>query len=676
MLGSLCYSADMKKSLMILAALGVAPLYAAPQVSAPYLPATSAVSASLGVESSIASSLAVLPSDVEGFAALGHVPGFLGLSGMSLEEAGPIGQVESAAFGFGAGTSEIIQKAAPVYSAIALADTMGEMATAWADVAHGYATDVIGKQLKQHGQEEMDRVLAAVSSFRCAPIYCVVTVTEDGRPLVEQMYQEGLESIQEDPDFIKEEIGPWKGGSISLSADDIQEVLGDADELTALQKVKLTEALRKFTLHLLCRVQGRSLVMCICSDPAELRLPDSPAASVLATSKCDFLKTAAEPMAAAYISPSLSNHYREMSYSPLHSLNGFATGVFKTLGSNPVNGSPEPYQKAVEALATLATQLESPDVTKPTTVLLWSDQDIHLDIVTDAQGMRFIPKEKALIPATDKNVFFLDCDASEGGKTYDVPAIVDACEKLAEGVAATLTPEDRQEAQMMMEQYHLFDSEKALLGSALTSWKNAFTGQVSVVVDTAGAVPASMFGGSPVQSVPVPRVAINAGVADRSQIGAGSASFLQAVKQGIEKMGEDASALDDVPVSVSQSGEATLHMLALPVCCPGFSPTVAISDKTWSLSSSAALAEAWAKCELTPAAAEGKAVFAFTPAPLAGLFSDLAASDIPEAGKQDFAEAAEVAEEISSVISSVTGSLTTPGDGCLHLHVDVNMNKH
>lgn len=666
----------MKKSLLILAALGVAPLYAAPQVSAPYLPATSAVSASQGVESSLASSLAVLPSDVEGFAALGHVPGFLGLAGMSPDEAGPVGLVESAAIGFGAGTSEMIQQAAPVYAAIALADTMEEMATAWADIAHGYATDVIGKQLKQHRQEETDRVLAAVSSFRCAPMYCVVTVTEDGRPLVEEMQRELLESILEDSDFMKEEIGPWKGGSISLSADDIQDVLGEADELTALQKVKLTEALRKFSLHLLCRVQGRSLVMCICTDPAELRLPDTPAASVLATQKCDFLKTAAEPMLAAYLPPSLSNNCHEMSYAPLRCLNGFATGVFKTLGSNAVNGSPEPYRKAVEALATLGALSEAPTVTKPSTVLLWSDENVHLDIVTDAQGMRFIPKPKAIIPATDKNVFFLDCDATEGGKTCDVPAIVDACEKLAEGVAATLTPEDRQEAQMLLEQYHLFDSEKALLGSALTSWKNAFTGQVSFVVDTAGSVPASMFGGSPVKEVPVPRVAISKGIADRSQIGAGSASFMQAVKQGMEKMGEDASVFDDVPVSVTQSGEATLHMLALPVCCPGFSPTVAISDKTWSLSSSAALAEAWAKCALTPEATEGKAVFAFTPAPLVGLFSGLAASDLPEDGKQEFAEAAEAAEEISSVISSVTGTLTTPGDGCLHLHVDVNMNKH
>lgn len=663
----------MKKSLLILAALGTAPLFAAHQV---VVPAAPAASASLHADSCVAGSLALLPQNAEGFVAVGNLPGALSLAGMTPDAVGPVGEIESLAIGFGEGSSDALRRVAPLYTALTLDDSMESIATSWAAAAHGYATDVIAKQWKQQSQDGVDQMLASLASFRFAPLYGVVTVTENGRPLLNEMQQSMLQELQDDPSVEPVEIGPWKGGRLTIPAEEIAEILDDADDLTALQKVKMGESLRKFSLYALCCVQNRSAVFVVCSDPAEIALAATPADSVLSTSKVSFLKPTLNPLMAAYLPAALNNSCQELNMAPLRCLNGFATGVFKTLGAGEVSGPVAPYQKAVEALSVLGAQLEGAAFTKPTTLLLWNDKDVHLDIVADARGTQFIPSAKAVLPVSDKTVFFMDSDATQGGKTIDVPAVMDACEKLAEGVAATLAPEGQQEVQAVMAQYHLFDSEKAMLGSALAAWKEAFTGQVSLVVDAAGTVPASLFGGSPVAEIPVPRVAVNAGVADRSKIGEGSDAFMKAVTQGIEKMGEDTAVLDTVPVSVSQSGAATMHMLALPMCCPGFSPTVAISDKTWSLSSSASLASAWAQAAVQPASAEGKAVFSFAPAPLAGMFSGLAASDLPGVDKQEFAEAAEAAAEISSVISSVSGTMTTPGDGCLHLHVDVKMNKH
>lgn len=661
----------MKKSFLILTALCAAPLCGAQNLEVVPMPAATA--AAVGIPSQnadIRSALALLPQNTEAYLAVGNLPGMLKLVGMSGEDAGEAAVVESAAVGFGAGTADMLSRFAPLYRGLTTSDTVSELAEAWADVAHERAAAVIAAQQQEQSKEENDKAIEALASWHTAPLYAVLTVREEGREMIAGLQQMILDELSEDESLEAVESGEWKGVRVRIPAEDIEDLL-DSEDLTALQKVKLEGALAKLSLQVMVTVRDRALVLAVCADASELSLADTPASSVLASGDAAFMAAQSNPLVAAFMPASVSNACRTLNLQPMQSIAGFATGVFKTLGADASAAS---YQNAVGAVAALCEQLEkqSPEVDAPSTLLVWEDGDLHLDCVVDANGARFTPAEGIALPTSDKTFFTFDSDPVQGKTPCDAAALLSACETLTEGLGATLNEDVSDMAQGAMAQYHLFDSEKSMMGSACMTWKNAFTGRVAVVADAAGSVPTSLLGGSPAEMVSVPRVAVAAGVAERADIDKGRAIFMEALGKGMEKMGMEASVLDELPVAESKSGEATLYSLALPVCCPGFSPSVAVTDKTWSLSSSAELGKAMVGAAPVPAAAEGKATFCFTPAPVAELLKAAAAQD---AENEDLAEAAAAADMVSSVISSVSGTATTTADDLFRLHVDVKL-KH
>lgn len=663
----------MKKSYLLLTALAVAPLCGAQNLEVVPMPADTAAAVGLNAQASdISAALALLPQNTEGYMAVGNLPGFLKLAGMSTEALGEAARVESAAIGFGAGSADMLRRALPLYSSMATEESLTEMAKAWTAQAHEHAQGVIEAQHQQQRTEAIDKAIDALASWQTAPLYAVVSVHEEGREMLPALQQSLLEELGEDEHAEAVESGVWKGVRLRCS-NDVSEVVVEDEKLSALQKVKLEGALSQLSLHIMATVRDNALVVAVCADPAQLSLADTPAASVLASDKSAIVKEQSNPLSAIYLSAEMNNACRELNMQPAKTFAGFATGVFKTLGSE---GTPaaQACQGAVTALSALMAQYEqcSPAVDAPTTLLMWEDGDLHLDLVSDANGARFVAAEAVALPSSDKTFFTFTCDPVTGTRTCDGAMLLNACETLVNGLAATLTEEGSAQVQGAMAQYHLFDSEKETLGNAFAAWKTAFTGSVSFVADAAGSVPASLMGGSPAEMVMVPRVAMNLGVAQRADIEQGRSLFMQAVKQGMAKVGADESVLDTVPMAETKADSATLYSLALPMCCPGFSPTVAVTDKTWSLSSSVELATAVAKSPVAPAAAEGKATFSFSPAPLAELLKAAAALD---AENKDLADAAAAADVVSSVISSVSGTATTTADDLFRLRVDV-MLKH
>lgn len=663
----------MKKSYLLLTALAVAPLCGAQNLEVVPMPADTAAAVGLNAQASdISAALALLPQNTEGYMAVGNMPGFLRLAGMGSEELGEAALVESAAIGFGAGAADMLRQALPLYSGMATEASLTEMAQAWAMKAHEHAQGVIEAQLKQQSAEAIDKAIDAIAAWKTAPLYAVVSVHEEGREMLPALQQSLLEELSEDEHAESVESGVWKGVRLRCS-DDISEIVVEDEELSALQKVKLEGALRQLSLHIMATVRDNALVVAVCADPAQLSLADTPAASVLASDKAAVLKEQSNPLTAIYLSAEMNNACRELNMQPAKTFSGFATGVFKTLGSE---GTPaaQACQGAVTALSALMAQYEqcTPAVDAPTTLLMWEDGDLHLDMVSDANGARFAAAESVSLPSSDKTFFTFTSDPVTGTHTCDGSSMLNACETLVNGLSATLTEEGSAQVQGAMAQYHLFDSEKETLGNAFAAWKSAFSGSFSFVADAAGSVPASLLGGSPAETVMVPRVAVNLGVAQRADIEKGRSLFMQAVKQGMAKVGADESVLDSVPMAETKADNASLYSLALPICCPGFSPTVAVTDKTWSFSSSVDLATAVAKSPVAPAAAEGKATFCFSPAPVAELLKTAAALD---AENEDLAEAAAAADAVSSVISSVSGTATTTADDLFRLHVDVTL-KH
>lgn len=662
----------MKKSLVILTALSLAPLCGAQNPEVVPMPAEMAAAVGLAQqEADIRSALALLPRDTESYLALGNLPGYVSVAGMPQEMLGEASVVESAAVAFGGGSAQMLRQALPLCRVMAVSDSLSELASGWASAATEQAASVIKNQEQQQSQEAEDKMIESLAAWHTAPVYAVLTVREEGRAMLPALQQNVLAALTETEGAEAVEQGAWKGARFRLPEEEIQAVLAEEPQLTALRKAKLEDALRRLQLQVVVTVRDHALVVALCSDPAELHLPEAPDASVAAGEKAAFLKAQHNPLAAAYLSPELINACRELNMQTMLGLAGFVTGVFKTLGAE--NASPV-YQQAAAAVGTIMemTQKHNPAADAPSTLLLWEDGALHLDLTGDANGARFAAAESVALPTNDKTFFTFTCDPIQGTPACDAAALLNACETLANGVTATLNPDAQMQAQMVMAQYHLFDSEKEILASACEAWKSAFTGSFSFVADAAGSVPASLLGGSPAETVMVPRVAMNLGVAQRADIEKGRSLFMQAVKQGMAKVGADETALDTVPMAETKADSATLYSLALPMCCPGFSPTVAVTDKTWSLSSSVELATAVAKSSVIPAAAEGKASFSFSPAPMAALLKAAAALD---AENKDLADAAAAADAVSSVISTVSGTATTTADDLMHLRVDLTL-KH
>lgn len=179
-------------------------------------------------------------------------------------------------------------------------------------------------------------------------------------------------------------------------------------------------------------------------------------------------------------------------------------------------------------------------------------------------------------------------------------------------------------------------------------------------------MPASMVGGSPAQMVPVPRIVLSCGVQNRAGLNEGWNLLLHAAEQSLQKLGQDTSFLNELPVTTTASGEAALYTLALPFNCPDMSPTIAVTDSRLTIGSSAALCDSVVKA---PGALpqQPSVSVVFRPKPL----SDLLKAEADVMQDEDMAEAAENAAALSLFVREASATVTvTPADRML-LKVEV-----
>lgn len=660
----------MKKSLFLLAAMGAAPMLWAQEPAVLPLSAENApAAASAAVQQESLSALALLPQNTEAFIAVGNVDGFRKLAHLSVEEMNGAENVESCAIGLGAGSAASLHAAQPILRLLMSDESDSAPAEQWALHAHEVTASVIARLWEQHQQEEIDQAIAALGQWHLAPVTVVLTMHEEAQSMTaDTLAQMLLQELRSEEGVEAVELGDWKGVRMGVPEETVDDV-----ELTALQKVQLHDALKRVSLNVLCTVRDHSLVVVLCSDPAEAETAVSPVSSVLASEKLHFVLAAEKPLMAAYIPAALQNECRELHLQPVRSFTGFATSVFKTLA---VQDAPalKTYQSAVEAVANLQTQAEAyaPLADAPITILAWEDGDLHMESSWDANGVRFVPTEHRTLPQSPDTIFTYQCDAMQRSVPFRCAELLKACETLADGVAETLNNEEREAAQSLLMQYRLFSAEQAVLGQAFTAWDNAFTGNVDMVVDGQGSIPASLLGGSPAQMTVCPRVAVAAALRSRAELENGRALFLQAVQQGMQKLGQDPSVTEDLPMTSAQDGDVTLHSVSLPFCSPGFSPSVAVTEKTWVLCSSAAHGVELAKSAPVAPAAEGKASFTFNTRPLATLLQQLQ-SALPE--DADMAEAAQSTAAFADAVSGIDGTLTITPDDLMHLRVNVKLAR-
>lgn len=655
----------MRMSLLLLAALWAAPLAPAQSVVAePAVPVT-AFAASEVAERLPA--LALLPQQTEAFLTLGHPSTLAQQCGAGEEAVQGTAEVEGLAIGFSSGCAEALHRALPLLHLTESAETETAPAECWAAAAHELPARIIRLQYAQHAQEDIDMALSALEQWHLPPMYAVVTVRPESAAQLPEWQRRLVEELSADAHAELLSVGEWKGVRLHVSPEEI----GAAEHFSLLQKVRLAEALKRFSLCVMCTVREHSLVVAVCSAPGEAQPAVSPVSSVLSSEKAAFLSARPGLFAAAYSSPALQSLCRDAQLQSVRSFFGFATGVFKTLA---VEDAPavQVYQGAIKALACLQEQAErlTPEHHRAATMLAWTEGDsLCMESETDACGSRFRAAEGMALPEEPTRFFTLVSDPIERSKPLDMAAVLQACVSLTEGVAETLSNENRESVQSILMQYRLFQAEQEDFAAACAAWSRGLSGRVAIVADAKGEVPASLIGGSPVHMVAIPRVAVCAGMLDRAEMGGAWDKALSAAESSLSKMGADASPLRELPLASSAEGAVTLHSLALPMCCPAFSPCVALSERLWVLASSADMGAQLAAAPVTAPAAVGCARFSFRPQPFAELLQKLA---VQEPG---MAESAATAAQVAARVSELSGLITITPEDVLRVHVELKLRR-
>ncbi|MCQ2365100.1 MAG: hypothetical protein MJ051_06065 [Akkermansia sp.] len=655
----------MKISLLLLAALWVAPLTLAQSVLPEPAEPVSAIAAS-GVAEQLPA-LALLPQQTEAFISVGHPAALAEKFGTPAESVQAVSDVEGVALGFSTGSAEALHRALPLLHLAESEETEESPAALWAAAAHELPARIIRMQYAQHTQENVDMALTALEQWHLPPVYAVVSVRPEAAAQLPEWQRRLVEELSADTHAEPMSRGDWKGVRLHLSAEEIE----PAQRFSLLQKVRLTEALKRVSLCVMCTVREHALVVAICSAPEEAQPAVSPVSSVLSSEHAAFLASRPHLFAAGYVSPALQALQRDAQLQSMRSLFGFATGVFKTLA---VEDAPalDVYQGAVNALACIQEQTERlcPEQKRAGTLLAWDEGDtLCMESEGDACGSRFLPTEGVALPESPSRFFTFVSDPMERCTRVEFAAVLQAFVHLTEGVAETLSNENRETLQSALMQYRLFQAEQDAFAAAFDSWNRGLSGRVAVVADGQGEVPASLIGGSPAHMVPIPRVAVCAGMRNRADVAEAWAQALSAAGASLRKMGADDSVLREMPLTSSQEGAVTLHSLSLPMCCPAFSPSVALSERQWVLSSSAVLGAQLASAPTSAAGAVGSASFSFRPQPLAELLQKMSAEE------SELAESAASAARMAERIREVSGQITITHEDTMRLHVDVKLRR-
>lgn len=611
------------------------------------------------------SALALVPQDAEAFCVLAP-SAMLGQGTAALSQDAPVADdVESAALALGAGSEGALRGLLPVLHAAESQSTDGQMAEQWLSAAHELPARIICDQFAQHAKEDADVAIAALEQWHPAPLYVVVTLRPEAAEKAAELQHRLSEMLRQCDNAEPLSAVEWQGVRLHLPAD-----MADMPELTLLQRARLRAALERMPLCLVSTVRERSLIICLCADPSEAQPAVSPVSSVLATEKAQFLVAQPRALSAAgYISPALQNLRRDAHLQGLRSLSGLATGVFKTLMVEDAPAA-EVYRHAVEAIASLSTQTERLFATadSPATFAMWREENrLCADVSADACGRRYRAVGGTALPEEAERIVLYESDPMEGACRPDGAAVLNACETLIEGVAETLNNDSREAVQSALMQYRLFREEQAVLGAAIESFAKGTSGKWILAADGLGKVPASLLGGSPAHLVPVPRVAAWVGVQSQADLETAWNQVTDASARICRKLGADPSSLQELPLTHAQEGKAMLTSLALPMCCPAFSPSFVRAEQCFVLSSSAELGVALAQLPPAPAAAEGSARFCFRLSPLATLLTAMAAED------DRLTEQAAAARHAASLVREISARLTTTGDDVLHVHLEIEL---
>lgn len=437
-------------------------------------------SLSVNARERVFSALGALPADIDSFAAVNKLGA---LAELLQEQAGAVpgmdlaSELDSFAVGITPRTVQDLQRMKPLFQV--LSASQDEVADAWCAQANADAARAIVAVQREQKAEDGDRLVQATAEFHLAPIYMVLTARPGGETLLQQLSVLPLMlPMGTDAPIEMTVRSGWRGFCVHGSMLDLS-----AAELAPEQESRLQANLQKARLYVLARTVGNKLVLVICSNPDEVKIPARSADSALASPQLAAFD-AVLPRGAWSVgcsSPAVVKLREELDLFDYQYVAAFMERVFLRLAGQ--NEACAAAAKAVKSLLDAAVQV-LPARSGAERMVLWEEDALYLHLVSDAGTQRFTPGTLRYTGQAAKpdTVVYAESTPVAGVPALDIPAVLGQVETVQRGYLATLNPAAARVMEPEAQRLQQYRPALEQLGTGLQNWYVALAGSGALLL--------------------------------------------------------------------------------------------------------------------------------------------------------------------------------------------------
>ncbi|MCH5285145.1 MAG: hypothetical protein J1E42_06045 [Akkermansiaceae bacterium] len=535
-----------------------------------------AVPISPEIRATALSALALLPVDTEAVIAVNL------LSTPCAQET----RVSNVAVSMAPGSSEFLGYFMEFCNLVNSMQRDSSLATMWSLSANETAKEVIAKAYAACAGHPVEQLNAIAKAMHLAPVYAAARF-QPGQEDLKKEILEQLEKLKEKKDISVSEHDGFIDCSATVDKWFDSKLSERSEECSCSDGIiprTVCQELANKVVHLMVRVEEDAVVVVVCEDPAEVKLPADPSQSLLAAAP--LVNAAASPEAlisSAWISPKLLNSVMAHK-EDLSSMTKFVTLVMqKMAAADAANKATfDAAEKAVSTVAKMIPMQKDCSLVKPFVVQAYLDgTGVCIDMATDDVNGRFKPGtlRHAEMASNPNTLFYAASTFAENVVEceFSVNEGVDALMDLTKGVALTLNEEDKDSLSANLQFAELLKPTIKALGSGL--------GQV---IDNMSVPCEMMLTLKPKRECSDEMAfALTTGVVSRKGIVDGWQQMLDAVNQGGAMFGMPglANMLPVTELSLDGTPTASHHMLMVP----NVQPVVSLDDSDFVLGTSPAL---------------------------------------------------------------------------------------
>ena len=398
------------------------------------------VSASVKERSRSFPALSVLPQDTDSFLAVSRVGE---LASLLVSEQGfmPWADMVEALDGMAVGITkqgvQDLHRMLPLFQV--LAAEQNEAVYNWESRANAAAARAIVAVQREESAAAGEKLIRATKNFHLSPIYVTLTAKPGNESLLQQLSVLPLMlPMGTDAPIEMTVRSGWRGFCVCGSMLD----LSDA-ELAPEHEAAIQENLENARLYVLARTVGNKLVLVICSNVEEVKIPAKSTESVLGAPLMGAFDAylSRKPLLASYSSPDVVRLRESLNLYDYQYVAAFMKSVFQRLSKE--NAACAAAAESVQMLLDAAAKfIPSPEGAERAVV--WEDDDMYLHLVSQAGAWRYTPAalqhtELAALPDT---ALYVESAPLTGGALPDIPTVLKQVETIQQGYQATLnTPE-------------------------------------------------------------------------------------------------------------------------------------------------------------------------------------------------------------------------------------------